>query len=343
MNNQLMYTDPSGYTWLHQFGNWISQNWKPIVTTIATAAIITAACLIPGVGEAAFLGAFFNFSLQAMSGSINSFSGLMSAIGIGTLTGMIGGGIGTLASTITTAGYVLPGVIIGTVSGGISGAIAGGLTQGLNNYLLGNGNFWGGLGQGALSGLITGGIIGGITGGIQGYKNAVKAGANPWTGEMDDARTYCSSTDGVNPRNFKQPDGTKYCYAYATAYDNPCDPIPQDYIDKMQGAYGANERDVLKALKLNFTQVEILSSTDFDNIGVKYAEGFNIIASTETDFGGHGVAITQFTLEDKINFFGGQTHQILQNVLMMDPIQGAIVPGGNYMSNGSVLSIFLPK
>ena len=347
MNNQLMYTDPSGYTWLHQFGNWISQNWKPIVTTIATAAIITAACLIPGVGEAAFLGAFFNFSLQAMSGSINSFSGLMSAVGIGALTGMIGGEIGTLASTITTAGYVLPGVIIGTVSGGISGAIAGGLAQGLNNYLLGNGNFWGGLGQGALSGLITGGIIGGITGGIQGYKNAVKAGVDPWTGLKNYARPYCSNNDGIDPANFKQPDPTKYCYAYENAYSNPSDPYPSDYEIAMEDEYGnipdgALEKNVAKNMcALRYSEINYSKISDFRQLGDYYADGFSINCSSPDPEGcvtGHGVAITQFTVVDKINWFFGGTHQILQNVLVMDPLHGQIVHGGNYL-NGSIISI----
>ncbi len=340
MNNPLMYTDPSGYTWFSHFGNWISQNWKPIVTTIATAAIITAACLIPGVGEAAFLGAYFNVALQAMSGTINSYSGLMSAIGIGALTGMIGGGIGSLASTITTAGYVLPGVIIGTVSGGISGAITGGLTQGLNNYLLGNGNFWGGLGQGALSGLITGGIIGGITGGIQGYKNAVKAGVDPWTGLKNDARTYCSNNDGIDPANFKQPDPTKHCYAYSTAFNNPLDPNPQDYENAMAAKNNgiipdqASVEDATNNTKGTANSVFIDNKTNFDQLGAHYNIDYSISSTVDH----HVVAITQFTVVDKVNWFFGGTHQILQNVLMMDPLQGAIVPGGNYMSNGSLIT-----
>ena len=346
MNNPLMYTDPSGYTWFSQFGDWISQNWKPILSTIATAAIITAACLIPGVGEAACLGAYFNVALQDMSGNINSFSGFMSAVGVGALTGMIGAGIGSLVATVTKAGYIIPGIIAGAVSGGISGAVAGGLSQGLDNYFLGNGDFWGGLGQGAISGLITGGILGAITGGIQGYKNAIKAGVDPWTGEMDDARTYCSSTDGVDPGNFKQPYGNKDCYAYESAYSNPYDQDPQDYENAMKDngniPDGALEKDVARNMcAQHYNEVSFSSIKDFDQMGQLYGDGYSLNCSSPDPEGlatGHGVVITKITVVDKINFFFGGTHQILQNVFVMDPLQGNIVPGGYYLK-GSIISI----
>jgi RHS repeat-associated protein len=348
MNNPLLYTDPSGYTWFTHLGGWVNQNWKPILTTIATAAIITAACLIPGVGEAALLGAYFNVALQAVSGNNNIFtySGFISAVGVGALTGMIGGGIGALASTITQAGYVIPGVVIGVATGGISGAISGGLAQGLNNYLLGNGDFWGGLGQGAIMGLITGGILGGIMGGIQGYQNAEKAGVNPWTGEMDDARTYCSSNDGVDPKNFKQPRSTEYCYAYSSAFANPSNPYPQSYLTAMEDDDGdaPNAADMTQvALNMKAQHVYLAKFSDlasginenFDDLGNYYNDGYSITSGTF----GHGVVITQFTVVDKINFFFGGNHQIVQNVLMMDPLKGAIVPGGDFMSRGSIFTI----
>ena len=238
-----------------------------------------------------------------MSGNINSFSGFMSAVGVGTLTGMIGAGIGSLVATVTKAGYIIPGIIAGAVSGGISGAVAGGLSQGLDNYFLGNGDFWGGLGQGAISGLITGGILGAITGGIQGYKNAVKAGVDPWTGEMDDARTYCSSNDGVNPTNFKQPKSTEYCYAYSSAYSNPLNPYPQSYLTAMEDEDGdaPNAADMTQvALNMkaqhvylaNFSDLANAYNGDFDDLGNYYKDGYSISSGTY----GHGVVITQFTV-----------------------------------------------
>ena len=55
MNNPLMYTDPSGYTWFSQFGGWLGKVGRPILETavgigVGIAAVAGVAALTVATG-----------------------------------------------------------------------------------------------------------------------------------------------------------------------------------------------------------------------------------------------------------------------------------------------------
>ena len=121
LNNPLMYTDPSGYTWMSHFGGWIGENWKTIgISMIAAAGVAwLAAPLAIGMG-------------------------IQGVMGVACLSGMAGGFAGGFAGAAFNGGNLgqcLTAGFVGGVSGGISGAlmagVIGGIGYGLNNTFIG--------------------------------------------------------------------------------------------------------------------------------------------------------------------------------------------------------------
>lgn len=257
---------------------------------------------------------------------------------MGAISGLAGGAGGALGASASQALGALPGTLVGGLTGSLAGGVAGGLAGGINNSIFGGGSFSDGFWAGFKSGAISGGINGAISGGVKGYSQAKSAGANPWTGKgyVGASRTY-SATFAGNKGNYQQPDPTKNCYAYAAAFSNPNDPFPQDYIDVMGGADGASMytlADNCCVPKSNYGGSVISGSTDFDALGSAYASDYSIFATADS----HVVNVTQFTVSDKMNIFFGGTHQVVTNVSGMNSLSGSIVPCGNYMRNGSVLT-----
>jgi RHS repeat-associated protein len=106
MNNPLMYTDPSGYSWWSHFTNWVGNNWKPIA--IAAVAIgvtvLTAGLAAPFAAGMGLEGAMGVAALSGMAGGAVSGAGnawaqggsFSDCFGAG-FTGMVMGGIGGAA------------------------------------------------------------------------------------------------------------------------------------------------------------------------------------------------------------------------------------------------------
>ena len=119
---------------------------------------------------AMFIGGFFNFIFQGLTGHINSFGDALKAFGIGALSGLAGFGAGqavtgALSTATTLGGAIANGAAIGAASG-----FAGGFVGGAGNAWAGGASF----GQGLRSGLIGGGagaITGGLIGGAAGFIN----------------------------------------------------------------------------------------------------------------------------------------------------------------------------
>jgi len=208
LNNPLLYVDPSGYSFLSNFGSWIGKNWKTIVTItvqvgvgIAVGALVVASAgtmapLAIGVLAGASSGAVGGLVGGVLGTALNggNFGQCLAAGGMGFLTGAATGAIGGLASAGAT------GVIMGT----IRGAIAGGVTGGISSEISG-GSFWDGAKMGT--------IFGGIGGGIGGYFSAKAQGLNPWTGKGTPVYHYTNSSRTNNiEANGLQPssDGNVY-------------------------------------------------------------------------------------------------------------------------------------
>jgi len=340
INNPLRYTDPTGYTWLSRFGNWIGDNWKPIITTTLAIGITAVVTIATGGAGAVVSGMIGGFAGGAVAGVVGtafnkgSFSDCLAAGLMGGILGGMGGALGGWTSSLSKALGVLPGIVIGAPTGALVGGITSGISGGLTNLINGK-DFGEGFKDNWASGAIFGGIGGAIGGGIKGYQNAKAVGANWLTGYkiVGDPRTYSTSFSG-NSGNFRQPDLTKNCYAYASAYSNPNDANPQDYIDAMGGANGSSMNNV----GYNFHAQDVggidLSGNniDFDQLGSQFKNGYSLYSTTDS----HIVNITQFTVSDKMNLFFGGTHQIITNLRVMDPAVGAIISSDKFMGNSVI-------
>jgi hypothetical protein len=102
-----MYTDPSGYTWLSNFGNWVVKNWKPIVATAIAigATIATAGLLSPLAVGLGIEGAMAVASLSGMAGGFaGGFIGAAlngASLGQSFIAGFVGGVTGGLTAALT--------------------------------------------------------------------------------------------------------------------------------------------------------------------------------------------------------------------------------------------------
>jgi RHS repeat-associated protein len=120
MNNPLMYTDPSGYSW---FGD----HWKAIVTIgVAIAvSVATAGLLSPAIGVAIQAG-----SINAMVSSA-AFCGLTGGFAGGVVGAALNGG-----NFSQCLGAGMFGAFNGAVMAGISAGVMGGIAAGLDNLFV---------------------------------------------------------------------------------------------------------------------------------------------------------------------------------------------------------------
>ncbi|MDR1729410.1 MAG: hypothetical protein LBR52_01975 [Prevotellaceae bacterium] len=171
MNNPFMYTDPSGYSWLSQFGEWIASNWKTVVV-VAAAVVVGVVVTVCTAGTATpllvgiYAGAAAGFTGGVVGTALNGGS-FMDCLGAGIMGGMVGGifgGVGAYAATLAPAG-ALWGSLYGAGTGGVLGGAQSALT---------GGSFWDGVKMGAAFGF--------VGGGAQGFSSAKQQGLNPWTG-----------------------------------------------------------------------------------------------------------------------------------------------------------------
>ena len=138
---------------------------------------------------AMFIGGFFNFIFQGLTGHINSFGDALKAFGIGALSGLAGFGAGqavtgALSTATTLGGAIANGAAIGAASG-----FAGGFVGGAGNAWAGGASFGQGLGIGLKAGglgALAGGVIGGGINGAR-FLNV----RNSWY------KTYNISDDGI--------------------------------------------------------------------------------------------------------------------------------------------------
>lgn len=168
LNNPLKYVDPTGHSFLGDLfgaiaspfvaigkavwsgikavGNWIAENWRPIV---AIAAGIVAGVLAAPLGPiaAAAIGGFvYGGTNAALYGG--SFTDILKSAFIGAAGGAVAGGIASLGlSYVWTAG-------LQAAAGGAGAAVQGG-------------DFW----RGVLSGAV-GGLAAPIVAGIRGFSGA---------------------------------------------------------------------------------------------------------------------------------------------------------------------------
>jgi RHS repeat-associated protein len=177
LNNPLKYTDPSGYTWFSSFGNWVADNWKPIVTTVVAVAVgVVVTVATAGIGSPVVI-AMISAAAAGLAGGVTdtalnggSFSqclgtGIQGAV-IGGFAGFSGGAVGVGAGWALNAAAEISGGIIGGAVAGATGAFAGGF---VGSTMMGQ-SFNESLKMG-LYGAIAGGVIGGIAGGYEAYKS----------------------------------------------------------------------------------------------------------------------------------------------------------------------------
>ncbi len=266
---------------------------------------------------------FVNFVQQAYAGNVHNLKEGVTAYAVG----FVGGVAGRLASNVTRN---INGVIAGSAFGGVAGGVAGGLSGGLTSWAGGNS-----FKSGFKSGAFWGGLNGMVQGGIKGYSNAVKRGANPWTLKIEGASKTYSFSYSADPSKFKQPDASKNCYAWASAFSNPNDPNPQSYLRVMNNADGAAIYDVAKNYGAQNYGGQIFNRFDnYSALGQTFDNGYALF-STENS---HVTVITSLTVNNRLNLFGTGTHEFLSNLFVMDPIQGAIVNGSSYVGSNSVIT-----
>ena len=204
MNNPLLYVDYNGYTWLSNFGDWLGDSGKAIVSTVVTVGVVvgvTAICVGTGGLGAVAIAAIAGASGGIVGGALNTaFAGgsgndflvnMAIGAGVGGISGVVGGAAGSWASK-HIGGIILNGFTISAKSaiggfvtgaiGGMAGGYAGGFTGGL---ILSGGNLTAAMKAG-INGLKMGGAIGGAVGGVQGYR-AAGVNCNKWTGAPDNS------------------------------------------------------------------------------------------------------------------------------------------------------------
>ena len=151
MNNPLLYVDPSGYTWLQNFGKWLQKNSKviTIVATIAVAVAVTVATA--GIASPLLAGAIVGASAGFTGGAVGTWlngGSFLQGLGAGAINGLIGG-VGGLAGGALTS-LVSKGAlqfVVGTLGLEGKSVLAGALSMGL-------GGSAGAAGAGYLTGLI---------------------------------------------------------------------------------------------------------------------------------------------------------------------------------------------
>ncbi len=208
LNNPLKYTDPSGYNWFKDTGDWLGDNGKMIVTTAVTIGVVvgvTAVIVASGGtlapvaiaaiagGAGGFVGGILGTALNGGTGKDYVVNGAL-GLGIGALTGMAGYGAGQWGANIAKQGILkfgssaaspmLNGMFVGGTAGAIGGSAAGFL-GGFTGTLIMTGDIdqalasgWDGMKMGAIFGF----GAGAASGGYGGYKYAKDNGLNPWTG-----------------------------------------------------------------------------------------------------------------------------------------------------------------
>jgi len=115
LNNPMLYIDPSGNTWLSNFGNWIGRNAGSIMTGVYLAATAVACIVAPPLGGA-MLGAYLG-GLNANGGQLNAGSWNWKSadtwlgIGFGAALGYVGGyGLANPGSIALKLKYLAPGI-----------------------------------------------------------------------------------------------------------------------------------------------------------------------------------------------------------------------------------------
>jgi len=238
MNNPLMYTDPSGYTWFSQFGGWISSNWKPIVTTVAAIGAGVATVLTMGAASplliATLAGGAAGFTSGVLGTALNGGNfgqclgaGLLQGA-IGAVAGLAGAGIGSGVNSLLSGGNFLSGVIGNTTSiatgfcsgfvTGAAGGFAGGFVAGFASAAISGNNFSNMLISGlnfGWKGALFGGIVGGIVGGI----DASNHGRDFWTGAPKQYGIFCVTNNGssfIDQKDYTDYSGTDTQGHYAT-------------------------------------------------------------------------------------------------------------------------------
>ncbi len=107
LNNPLNFTDPNGYTWLSNFGDWLGSTGKKIVTIAAAIAVGITVASIPGLDAVsiAFIGGMLS---GATSGGLGAALNGGDVFSNAVLGGILGAGIGLATLGITSAiGYEL--------------------------------------------------------------------------------------------------------------------------------------------------------------------------------------------------------------------------------------------
>lgn len=117
MNNPLMYTDPSGYTWFSRFGDWLGSTGIKLLTTIVSVGAAVVVTVATGGADL-------------------------------ILAGVVGGVVGGVTSTALHGGTgsdyfcaAVGGAVMGGASGFVTAGIAAGISYGLNNVYYGAGGF----------------------------------------------------------------------------------------------------------------------------------------------------------------------------------------------------------
>jgi len=220
LNNPLMYTDPSGYTWFTQFGNWLGNDGRFVANTAVTIGVtvgVTAICVATGglgaVAIVAIAGASGGLAGSALSTAFAGGSGkdylanCTIGAGVGAVSGMVGYGVGGWAANLAKQGVIniaasagastispiLNGAVTGVV-GGMVGGYAAGWTVG---FIMSGGNL-SAANKAGINGMEIGGAIGFGTGAYGGYEYAKTNNLNPWTGatnisQLDYTYHYTSS------------------------------------------------------------------------------------------------------------------------------------------------------
>ena len=114
MNNPLMYTDPSGYTWFTQLGNWLGSTGRTIAEVAVGIGVGIAVTALTGGLDLITVGVLCGMAAGASSGALSTafsggnFNDYLNAIAQGASYG----GITGLASigAITAIGYAIQGI-----------------------------------------------------------------------------------------------------------------------------------------------------------------------------------------------------------------------------------------
>jgi RHS repeat-associated protein len=163
LNNPLKYSDPSGYTWFSNFGDWLGSSGKTIVTITAACAVAVAVACIPGLNAVgiAFVGGMLSGATSGGLGAALNGGDVFSGAVMG---GIMGAATGLATLGVTSAiGYGLDNIYIGYDRVGINDFFNIGIRQTMSNQSLASilsvGSVINGVSNTALSSGITGGVL----------------------------------------------------------------------------------------------------------------------------------------------------------------------------------------